>query len=159
MQITELEVWKAAVELALKSYEITKKFPQDETMGLSYLIKRAAAGTPACVSSAASRKHGKESLLHLFSARDLLYELESHFYLANRLGFISEEELNELLELNVSSKRLLFGFIKYYKRNTGSEGHRRSRRPYNTPQNDSFDASDELENIGNNDDAEEDDGF
>jgi len=155
MQITELEVWKAAIELARKSYDITLKFPESEAFGLTSLVKRTAANIPACVSSAASRKHGKESLIHLFSARDLLYELESHFYLANKLGFITEEELNELLELNVASKRLLFGFIKYYKRNaSGNEGQRRFRRPEN-PSSHSHDDDE----IGHIEDIEEGEDF
>jgi four helix bundle protein len=129
MQITELEVWKAAIALAKRSYEITRKFPENEELGLTTLIKRTVANIPACVSSAASRKYGKESLVHLFNARDLLYEVESHYYLAEKLSYITEEELNELLELNVASKRLLFGFIKYYKRNnSGNDGNRRVRR-------------------------------
>ena len=132
MQITELEVWKAGIELAKTTYEITEKFPEAEKHGLAYQLRRAVSNIPANVSAAASRKHGKESLRHLFRARDMIYEVESHFYLSNKLGFITDDELETMLENLNTSKRLLFGFIKYYKRSNSYEGRsggRQERRP------------------------------
>ena len=125
MQITELEVWKAAIELAKSIYEITEKFPETENYGLSYQLRRTVTSIPANVSAAASRKHGRESLRHLFKARDMIYEVESHFYLANKLGYMSETELETMLETLNTSKRLLFGFIKHYKRSGGNERYER----------------------------------
>jgi len=142
MQITELEVWKAAIELAKQCYEMTDRFSEKEQFGLSYQIKRTVTNIPANVSAAASRKHGKESLRHLFRARDLIYEVESHIYLSNKLGYISEEELESMLELLNSSKRLLFGFIKYYKRSSYPDGGRRGRTPQ-SHQDTSEDVSDD----------------
>ncbi|MBL6962675.1 MAG: four helix bundle protein [Bacteroidetes bacterium] len=121
MQITELEVWKAAIELAKRCYEITSEFPDSDNYGLSAQIRRTVTNIPANVSAAASRKHGKESLRHLFRSRDLIYEVESHIYLANKLGHIDDELLESMLETLNTSKRLLFGFIKYYKRSSSSD--------------------------------------
>jgi len=122
MQITELEVWKAGIELAKSTYELTEKFPEVENYGLAYHLRRTVTSIPANVSAAASRKHGKESLRHLFRARDMIYEVESHFYLAQKLNYISEQELDTILETLNTAKRLLFGFIKYYKRSGSYEG-------------------------------------
>jgi four helix bundle protein len=130
MQITELEVWKAGIELAKSTYDLSEKFPSSETYGLGYQLRRTVSNIPANISAAASRKYGKESLRHLFRARDMIYEIESHFYLANKLEYISEEELNEILETLNTSKRLLFGFIKYYKRSTSFGGGNRRRSNY-----------------------------
>jgi four helix bundle protein len=128
MQITELEVWKAGIELAKSTYEITEKFPSSENHGLAYQLRRTVTGVPSNVAAAASRKHGKESLRHLFKARDLIYEVESLYYLSERLGFITESELETMLETLNTSKRLLFGFIKYYKRSGPYENHGGPRR-------------------------------
>jgi four helix bundle protein len=127
MQITELEVWKAGIELARLTYEVTEKFPEVEKYGLAYQLRRTVTSIPANVSAAASRKHGKESLRHLFRARDMIYEVESHFYLSHKLNYISEEELETFLETLNTSKRLLFGFIKYYKRSGSSYDGRDNR--------------------------------
>jgi four helix bundle protein len=127
MQITELEVWKAGIELARSTYELSEKFPAVENYGLAYQLRRTVTGIPSNVAAAASRKHGKESLRHLFRARDLIYEVESLFYLSEKLGYLTESELEIILETLNSSKRLLFGFIKYYKRagSYESQGPRR----------------------------------
>ena len=116
MQITELEVWKAGIELAKSTYELSERFPAVENYGLAYQLRRTVTGIPSNVAAAASRKHGKESLRHLFRARDLIYEVESLFYLSERLGYLTESELEMMLDTLNTSKRLLFGFIKYYKR-------------------------------------------
>jgi len=126
MQITELEVWKAAMELAKRSFQIANNFGEEGNAGLAVLLRRTVSNIPANISVAASRKHGKESLKHLFRARDLIYEVESHVYLANKLGYISDQVLDEMIELLNTSKKLLFGFIKYYKRTNDN----RPRRPY-----------------------------
>lgn len=150
MQITELEVWKAAVELAKRSFQIAANFGEEGNSGLAVLLRRTVANIPANISVAASRKHGRESLKHLFRTRDLIYEVESHIYLANRLGYISDEVLNEMIELLNTSKKLLFGFIKYYKR--ASYNDSKGRKPgkvKDNKQSDDFTIDDEED-----DDAE-----
>ena len=128
MQITELEVWKAGIELARSAYELSEKFPAVENYGLAYQLRRTVTGIPSNVAAAASRKHGKESLRHLFRARDLIYEVESLFYLSEKLGYLTEAELEIILETLNTSKRLLFGFIKYYKRSGSYENQGPRRR-------------------------------
>lgn len=134
MQIIELEVWKAGIELARRTYEISEKFPDVGNYGLAYQLRRTVTYIPSNISAAASRKYGKESLRHLFRARDMIYEIESLYYLANKLEYIDEDELNAILDTLNTSKRLLFGFIKYYKRSTSYNGRRRSHNDQNYSQ-------------------------
>lgn len=104
------------MELAAKSYELADKFPETTTMGLGYHLRAAVTHLPANIAAAASRKYGKESLKYLFDAKGEVYEIESMTYLAEKLGYISEEERDVHLEILDTSRRLLFGFIKYYKK-------------------------------------------
>jgi four helix bundle protein len=152
MQITELEVWKAAMELSKICFTTSAKFGDNETTGLGYQLRRTVINIPANISAAASRKHGKESLRHLFRARDLIYELESHMFLANKLDFINEEVLNQLIEALDTSKRLLFGFIKYYKRAGQFENTGRPPRRGNPQYDHSHDDHDEFSDIEEDDD-------
>lgn len=119
MKVTELEVWKAAMDLAKNVYELSKKFPEVENFGLSYQLRTTVTNVPSNIAAAASRKYGKESLRHLFKAKSYIYDVETQLYLAEKLAYISEDELNEVLETLDTSRRLLFGFIKYYKRSSG----------------------------------------
>jgi four helix bundle protein len=45
-----------------------------------------------------------------------LQEVETQLYLSYDLEYISEEELKSTLEKVISSKKLLNGFINYYKK-------------------------------------------
>jgi four helix bundle protein len=116
MQITELEVWKAAMDLAVAIFKSSGNFPETEPTGLGYQLRRTITSLPSSIAAAASRKQGKESLRYLQKAKGYLYEVETQLYLAERLGYLNEEELKDLLESVDTAKRLLFGFIKYYKR-------------------------------------------
>jgi four helix bundle protein len=116
MQITELEVWKASMDMAAKLYELSRTFPEVEEYGLGMMMRKAVTALPSNVAAAASRKYGKESLRYLFKAKGYIYEVETQLYLAERLGYISSEQLMENLDMVDTSRKLLFGFIKYYKR-------------------------------------------
>ncbi|MGZ5304365.1 MAG: four helix bundle protein [Bacteroidia bacterium] len=116
MQITELEVWKASIDMAKNFYELSRTFPEVEEYGLGMMLRKAATSLPANIAAAASRKYGTESLRYLQKAKGLIYEVETHLYLAQRLGYISDDELQVNLDQLDTSRKLLFGFIKYYKR-------------------------------------------
>ncbi|RYD79413.1 MAG: four helix bundle protein [Sphingobacteriales bacterium] len=116
MQITELEVWKASMDMAKSFYELSRTFPELEDNGLGMMMRKAVTSLPSNIAAAASRKYGAESLRYLFKAKGYIYEVETHLYLAQRLGYISEEQMHENLEMVDTSRKLLFGFIKYYKR-------------------------------------------
>ena len=106
------------MDLAKLVYESSVKFMEPEPYGLGYQLRRTATTIPSHIAAAASRKQGQEALRSLSRAKDFIYETESQLYLAEKLGFMTQEELNPILDQLESSRRLLFGFIKYYKKNT-----------------------------------------
>lgn len=116
MKVTELDVWNASMELAKDVFELSRNFPEIENFGLSYQLRTTVTNIPANIAAAASRKYGKESLTHLFNAKSDIYHVETQLYLAEKLAYISNEELNEILESLDAARKLLFGFIKYYKK-------------------------------------------
>ncbi len=120
MEITELEVWQSAMNLAQHFFKVAATLPETEPHGLAYYLRQAAIRIPARIAAAASRKHGNESIRALNEAKEYLYESETALRLAHRMEMLSEEELNDGLEKLETSRRLLFGFLKYYKRATRS---------------------------------------
>lgn len=118
MKVQELDVWNAAINLAAEAYQLADRFPETTSHGLAYHLKASVTHLPSNIAAAASRKYGRESLQYLFRAKGIIYEVESMYFLAEKLNYISEEELNTHLESLDSSKKLLFGFIKYYKKST-----------------------------------------
>lgn len=104
------------MDLAKSMYELSRTFPEIEENGLGMMIRRTVTSLPANIAAAASRKYGKESLRYLLKAKGYVYEIETQLYLSERLGFISQDELSNAIEQLDTSRKLLFGFIKYYKR-------------------------------------------
>lgn len=108
------------MDLTLDVFELSKKFPETENYGIGYQIRRTVTNIPSNIAAAASWKYGKESLKYLSKAKAELYEVETLLHLAERLEFITEEEIEKIMEILDTSRRLLFGFIKYYKRTSSS---------------------------------------
>jgi len=117
MKITDLDVWNSAMDLAKSVFELSRNFPEVENFGLAYQLRTTVTKIPSHIASAASRKQGKEPLRQLHNAKSDIYHVETQLYLAEKLAYISEEELNEILEMLDTARRLLFGFIKHYRNN------------------------------------------
>lgn len=113
---TELEVWIKARELANLVYELTKKFPKEEVFGMTSQIRRSAISVPSNIAEGCGRSSTKETIHFLFIARGSLYELETQLYLSNDQKYITEEELNKIQNQVIACKKLLNGFINYYKK-------------------------------------------
>lgn len=58
----------------------------------------------------------KKQFIFYTSLKDLLQELETQLYVSFDLEYISQIELKNILEKVVSNKKLLNGFINYYKK-------------------------------------------
>lgn len=56
----DLEVWRVAYGLALRVYEETRGFPQDERFGLTQQLRRAAVAVIANLAEGQSRGSRKE---------------------------------------------------------------------------------------------------
>lgn len=116
MNYTELDVWKYARELVKLVYMLTKSYPQDELYGLTNQLRRSAISVPSNIAEGTGRQSNKETIHFLFIAKGSLNELETQLYLSFDLGYISKEELDNILQKVISNKKLLSGFINYYKK-------------------------------------------
>lgn len=116
MNYTELDVWKYSRELVKLVYELTKSYPQEELYGLTNQIRRSSVSIPSNIAEGVGRQSNKETIHFLFIAKGSLNEVETQLYLSFDLGYFSEEVLNNVLEKVISNKKLLNGFINYYKK-------------------------------------------
>tara|TARA_B110000971_G_C19887684_1_gene443795 strand:- start:239 stop:595 length:357 start_codon:yes stop_codon:yes gene_type:complete len=113
---TDLEVWKYSRGLVKLVYMLTKSFPKEETYGLTNQIRRCAVSVPSNIAEGIGRQSNKETIHFLYIAKGSLQEVETQLYLSFDLEYISQEELKNILEKVISSKKLLNGFINYYKK-------------------------------------------
>jgi four helix bundle protein len=109
---SNLEVWKLAHQLTIKVYKITDKFPKSEQFGLISQVRRSASSVPANIIEGQARQHRKEFIQFLFIAKGSLEETNYHLFLSKDLGFISELNYQELLELCTRIKMMLHKLIK-----------------------------------------------
>jgi four helix bundle protein len=117
MEYTELEVWKEARILVNSVYQISKVFPNIEVYGLTSQIRRCAVSIPSNIAEGCGRRTSADTIQFLHIARGSLYELETQLYLAVDQNYISKEEFGLLSRQILKCKKLINGFIKYYKNN------------------------------------------
>ena len=108
----DLDIWKRGVELVKNIYQVTKDFPKSETYALVDQIRRVAISIPSNIAEDHTRQHKKEFKQFLFIALGSLAELETQLIIAEKLGYLEKEKLNQsLLEMDVIGK-MTRGLIK-----------------------------------------------
>jgi four helix bundle protein len=108
----DLDVWKAAMEIAKLVYLITSKFPKEELYGLTQQIRRSAVSIPINIAEGAARNSRKEFIQFLHISLGSLAELETQLLLSEKLGFLQIKEIENDVE---RIRKMLIGLIKYLK--------------------------------------------
>ena len=109
----ELDAWKEALRMVKEIYIITKKFPDDEKFCLTQQMRRAAVSVPANIAEGVGRNHTKDTIQFLYISRGSLYELETYGFIALDLNYISQNELDKLMDITTTAGKILSGFINY----------------------------------------------
>lgn len=113
---TDLEVWQESRKLANNIYDLTKLFPKEEQFGLTNQIRRAAVSIPSNIAEGCGRQTAKDTINFLHIARGSLYEVETQCFIAMDQKYITKEAFESLFNSILSCKRLLNGFINYYRK-------------------------------------------
>ena len=107
----DLLVWQRAMDIAVATYELTKRYPRDELFGLTSQSRRAAASVAANIAEGYGRATKQAYVNFLRIARGSLKELETHLILAERVGLASAQPTRELLDQADELGRMLHGLI------------------------------------------------
>ncbi|MDR6548259.1 four helix bundle protein [Chryseobacterium rhizosphaerae] len=113
---TELEVWIEGRKLVNLTYILTTNFPKEEVSALTSQIRRAAISVRSNIAEGCGRRTSKDTLHFLHIARGSLYELETQFYLALDQVYISKDDFEIVNRKILLCKKLISGFINYYKK-------------------------------------------
>ena len=103
----ELEVWRLAMVLVEKCYEITRRLPIEERYGLSGQIRRAAVSIPANVAEGHNRRLPKLYRNHVNIALGSQAELETLLELTVRLKLLDTGAIGEANGLVVRVGQML----------------------------------------------------
>jgi four helix bundle protein len=92
----DLRVWGEAHQLTLAVYKVTRVFPKDERFGLTSQIRRASVSVAANLAEGCGRRSDKEMARYVQIAMGSGTELSYHLLLAKDLGFLGEEDFEDL---------------------------------------------------------------
>lgn len=100
------------MDLAERTYAVSARFPKEELFTLTSQLRRASISIPSNIAEGQGRGGGTEFIRFLRIAHGSLRELETQFMIAQRLKYITEDQLEQVLELAALVGRLLNGLIK-----------------------------------------------
>lgn len=103
----ELIVWQKSVELVVKVYKLTEKYPTSEIYGLTSQMRRAAVSIPSNIAEGFSRNYTKEYSQFISVAFSSGAELETQLEISKKLNFISEKDYDDVLSLLSEVMRML----------------------------------------------------
>ncbi|MYH63251.1 MAG: four helix bundle protein [Caldilineaceae bacterium SB0675_bin_29] len=113
----DLIVWQKSIDLTLRTYKLTGRFPSEERYGLTSQMRRAAASIPANIAEGHARRSTGEYLQFLGIARGSLAELETFLTLSERLGLIGSEISDSLWENCAEISKMLAGLVRSISQN------------------------------------------
>ncbi len=103
----DLIVWQRGIDLVVRIYRMTERFPREEVYGLVTQMRRAAMSIPANIAEGSARSMPKDFAGFVSVARGSLRELDTCLVVSERLGYISERERQQVGEAVVEVDKML----------------------------------------------------
>lgn len=108
----DLQVWKAAVDLAVACYELTGRFPKAELYAMTSQIRRSSAAIAANIAEGYGRGSTPGFIQFLRIAQGSLKELETHLIISARVHLVSAPELEQMLGNTEEIGKMLRSLIR-----------------------------------------------
>ena len=108
----ELTVYKKAYALAMRIFEITKRFPKDEQYALTGQIRRSSRSVPMCLREAwAKRRYPAHFVSKLTDCDGENSETDTSLDFAKDCGYITDAEHQELTSQCIEVGKMLGSMI------------------------------------------------
>ena len=109
----ELKVWQSSQALAVDVYKITKTFPKDEQFGITNQLRRAAYSISANIAEGFGRDTKKDKAHFYTMAYGSLLEVKNFLYLSNKLRYVPDAQLEQLLASCTTCQKLINASKRY----------------------------------------------
>ena len=93
-----LEVWQKSMALVTAIYAVTKQFAKEELYTLTSQIRRAAISIPSNIAEGKSKRSTRDYIRFVLMARGSVAELETQLFISRNLAYVSEDQIQPLLE-------------------------------------------------------------
>lgn len=107
----DLVVWQNAIKLAKQVYQLSQKFPKQETYALSDQIRRAAVSVPSNIAEGQARKAPADFKRFLRIALGSLAEVDTQLILAQEFGYLTSAEVEGMDAQIQELRRKLYALI------------------------------------------------
>lgn len=108
----ELKVWKKAIDLTVKIYQLCKYLPKEETYCLSDQMRRSAVSIASNIAEGQARNSTKDFIRFLYIAQGSRAELETQLEICKKLNFFPENEINITENLSSETGRMIRNLIR-----------------------------------------------
>jgi four helix bundle protein len=108
----DLIVWQKSIDLVTQVYASTFRFPSHELYGLTSQMRPAAVSIPSNIAEGQSRSHATEFRQFLSIALGSAGELDTHFIIAMRLGYIADIASSDICNSIAEIRRMLRGLME-----------------------------------------------
>ena len=108
----DLKVWQKSMDLVVDTYKLQNCLPNTELYALSDQMKRASISVPSNIAEGQQRKSTKEFSNFLSIARGSLAELETQYKICVRLGYLTKDQITDVLNLCNEIGRMISSLMK-----------------------------------------------
>mgnify|MGYP001103924770 CR=1 FL=1 len=114
--VRDLEVYQLAFELAMKVFELTKKFPKEETYSLTDQIRRSSRSVPINIREGfAKRRYENIFIRHLNDAMGSSEETRGWLDFSLGCGYIDQDEHDSVDKKYDEVNAMLYTLINNWK--------------------------------------------
>lgn len=111
----KLQVYTTARELVKAVYTLLENLPSTEKFALSDQLRRAVISVPSNIAEGLGRATNKDKGHFMQIAYGSLMEVLAQLDVANYIGYISDEQFQQLEKLIVEESKLWSGMINHLK--------------------------------------------
>ena len=94
----DLDIWKKGMHLAANVYELASKLPEEEKFGLAQDIAQTAVSITSNIANGAETENDKEYKIFMDIVSGKLARLEAQIEIVKRLGYLNEDETNNVFK-------------------------------------------------------------
>jgi four helix bundle protein len=109
----DIKAWQLAREVVKEVYRLTKLKEFSKDFELKNQIRKSAVSAMSNIAEGFERNSKKEFIQFLYIAKGSVSELRSQLYVALDMGYINNNEFQELFTKTKELSKVIFGFIKY----------------------------------------------
>ena len=109
---SDLITWQEGHKFVLMIYREIKSLPEDEKLGLTSQMKRAAVSITSNIAEGFSRRSPMDKIRFYHIAQGSLTEIQNQLIICRDLKYLKEEVFKKLTEQSIIVNKLIYGLSK-----------------------------------------------